>query len=263
MSRRDISRSVAKREPDHLAKCRPTYLPSYRRPRSWDHRAGVQAQVAMYPYEGGEVIRSAWNRGHADDLRPGHARCSGGLRISRGDRERGCSVRAGLFQALAKSFSSSANARHASAVNGCPGGAAVGSADFAGDGVAGAGAAEAVRLVVAEVPGGGGDPGDQAARVVHRGGSRGRGGVPGWDIGQGFRWRGYVLSGWDRDSGEGGQRSGGDGDEGGAGELASFGQHAGGDPPGRAHLGEPVRRRGSGQGVAAALGGGQPAIWAW
>ena len=49
----------------------------------------VQAQVAMYPDEGGEVIRPAWNREHADDLRPGHARCSGGLRISRGDRERG------------------------------------------------------------------------------------------------------------------------------------------------------------------------------
>jgi hypothetical protein len=34
----------------------------------------VQAQVAMYPDEGGEVIRPARNREHADDLRPGHAR---------------------------------------------------------------------------------------------------------------------------------------------------------------------------------------------
>jgi hypothetical protein len=33
------------------------------------------------------------------------------------DRERGVPVHAGLSQALAKSFSSSANARHASAVN--------------------------------------------------------------------------------------------------------------------------------------------------
>jgi hypothetical protein len=41
----------------------------------------VQAQVAMYPDEGGEVIRPAWTREHADDLRPRHARCSGGLRI--------------------------------------------------------------------------------------------------------------------------------------------------------------------------------------
>ena len=48
---------------------------------------------------------------------------------------------------------------------GCPGGAAVAGACFAGDGAAGAGAAEAVGLVIAEVPGGGGDPGDQPAGV--------------------------------------------------------------------------------------------------
>ncbi len=70
----------------------------------------------------------------------------------------------------------------------CPSRAAVARAGFAGDGVAGAGAAEAVGLVVAEVPGGGGDPSDQAtsaARGLLGGvGVGGRGGVPGRDTGQ-------------------------------------------------------------------------------
>jgi hypothetical protein len=77
---------------------------------------GLQDRRAGGTSAGGHVSgrrrgsdRPAWNREHADDLRPGHAQCSGGLRISRGDRERGV-LRAGLFQALAKSFSSSANA---------------------------------------------------------------------------------------------------------------------------------------------------------
>lgn len=49
---------------------------------------------------------------------------------------------------------------------GGPGGAAVGCSGFAGDGVAGAGAAEAVGLVVAEVAGGGGDPEDKVLSVT-------------------------------------------------------------------------------------------------
>jgi hypothetical protein len=49
----------------------------------------VQAQVTMYPDEGGEVIRPAWNREHADDLRPARAMQWWPPDIARGPRARG------------------------------------------------------------------------------------------------------------------------------------------------------------------------------
>ena len=142
---------------------------------------------------------------------------------------------------------------------GCPRGTAIGSAGFAGDGAAGPGPAEAAGLVIAKVVGSPRDPHNQAVPAVQApvGTAAGRvcGGVPGWDTGQCFRWRGYLLSRRDRDRDECG---GADADEGYAGQLAALGQHAGRDPRGRAHLGVPVGWRGPGQCVAAAFGGREP-----
>jgi hypothetical protein len=125
----------------------------------------------------------------------------------------------------------------------CPSGATITGTGFTGDGVAGAGAAETVGLPIAEIFSGSGDPGDQILLADCR--DLVGEGVPGWDTRLYFRWRGYLLSGQDRDTGEGGNRAGGDRDEGCAGELAAFGQHAARNPGGRAHLGVPVGGRGA------------------
>ncbi len=171
---------------------------------------------------------------------------------------------------------------------GCPAWPAVAGPALAGDGVAGAGAAEAVRLVIAQVAGGGRDPDDHrlvAAAVRGRvltgiGGAMPPGGpgtrdwlpvlvfrraMPpsptgtGWgvrgrdirrDTRLSLRWYVHVQSRWDRDIAEP--------DQGYPGELAALADHVGGDPGGRLHGGEPIRRGRTGQGVAAAFGGGHP-----